>query len=78
MPEMLQSLELLHHSEKFKEIAYSMIGPIWVEDSKTVSITFLGAPSTENTPEMLLTIFLIIPYAEKFGKWHIAYNTRHE
>ena len=38
---------------KIREIAYPMIGPIWVEDSKTVSITFLGAPSTENTPEML-------------------------
>ena len=38
---------------KIREISYPMIGPIWVEDSKTVSITFLGAPSTENMPEML-------------------------
>ena len=37
---------------KIREIAYPMIGPTWVEDSKTVSITFLGAPSTENTPEI--------------------------
>ena len=55
-----------------------MIGPIWVEDSKTVSITYLGAPSIENMPEMLHYLFVIILYADKFGKWHIAYNAPHE
>ena len=48
--EMLKSLELLHHAEKFGKL---QSGPIWAKDSKTVSITFLGDSSAKNTPGML-------------------------
>ena len=39
-------------------MAYSLHYPPWVADSKTVSTTFLGAPSAENTSKNIESLYI--------------------